>query len=164
MRELRQNVEREPPRRALRRRLRLPRVRKADDEKGRDEGVRDYQLRRNNPYYLEHTVYRRALALLRDYPRLVAARDAIILSSPEGHGGRNTARPTEQKALRIEAMDDYIRALDKAVDKIPQVFRQGVMDNVIYGRRMDDLPGARSTWSRWRARLLFYVANGKRWI
>lgn len=125
--------------------------------------MRDYQPKRN-PWYLEHTVYRRALALVRDYPRMVRARDAIILSSPEGRGGSGPGRPTEQKALRIEAIDDDIRVVDKALGRIPEVFRRGVMDNIVYGKRMDDLPGARSTWSRWRARLLWHVARGKRWI
>lgn len=119
---------------------------------------------KNNPWYLEHTVYRRALALVRDYPRMLAARNAIILSTPEGRGGNGPGRPTEQKALRIAAIDDDIHVVEKALGKIPQVFRQGVLDNVIYGKRMDDLPGARSTWSRWRARLLWHVARGKKWI
>ena len=128
--------------------------------------MRDYQRKpKNNPYWMEHSVYRRALALVRDYPRMAAVRDAIIFESPDGsQGGWHTGRPTEQKALRIAAMEEDLRIVDKALEKIPQAFRQGVLDNVLYGTRMDDLPGARSTWSRWRARLLWYVAKGKRWI
>lgn len=129
--------------------------------------MRDYQRKpKNNPYWMEHSVYRRALALVRDYPRMVQARDAIIYESPEnGYAGqRGGGRPTEQKALRIAAMEEDLRIVDKAIDRIPEVFRRGVLDNIIYGKRMDDLPGARSTWSRWRARLLWHVAKGKRWI
>ena len=34
--------------------------------------MRDYQPKKRNPYYLEHTLYRRVLALVRDYPRMTA--------------------------------------------------------------------------------------------
>ena len=128
--------------------------------------MRDYQRIRNNPYYLEHTVYRRALALVRDYPRMLQAREAIILESPDGQSGHghSIGRPTETKALRIEALDDDIRIVDRALSRIPEAFRQGVLDNIIYGKRREDLPGAGSTWSRWRGRLLYFVAKGKKWI
>lgn len=127
--------------------------------------MRDYQPKKQNQYYLPHTLYRRVLALVRDYPRMTRAREDMIYESPENAGSRNSmGRPTENKALRIEALSDDIRAIERALDKIPREYRQGVLDNVLYGRRMDDLPGARSTWSRWRGRFLWHVAKNMRWI
>ena len=38
----------------------------------REDEMRDYQPKKRNPYYLEHTLYRRVLALVRDYPRMTA--------------------------------------------------------------------------------------------
>ncbi len=129
------------------------------------DGMRDYQPKKQNQYYLPHTLYRRVLALVRDYPRMTRAREDMIYESPENAGSRNSmGRPTENKALRIEALSDDIRAIERALDKIPREYRQGVLDNVLYGRRMDDLPGARSTWSRWRGRFLWHVAKNMRWI
>ncbi len=126
--------------------------------------MRDYQPRRN-PYYLEHTLYRRVLALVRDYPRMVKLREAIIYESPCGSGGKGgPGRPTESKALRMAVLDDDIRAVERAAERIPREYRQGVLDNLLLGRRMDDLPGARSTWSRWRGRFLWYVAKNRHWL
>lgn len=126
--------------------------------------MRDYQAKKN-PYYLEHTLYRRVLALVRDYPRMVEMREAILYESPkEPGGGHGPGRPTESKALRMATLDDDIRAIERALDKIPREYRQGVMDNILAGRRMDDMIGARSTWSRWRGRFLWYVARNRRWI
>lgn len=127
--------------------------------------MRDYQAKKRNPYYLEHTLYRRVLALVRDYPRMVQMRESIIYESPEGAGGgRVPGKPTESKALRMATLSDDIRAIERALDKIPREYRQGVMDNVLCDRRMDDLPGARSTWSRWRGRFLWHVAKNMRWL
>ena len=129
--------------------------------------MRDYQPKYKNPYYLEHTVYRRALALVRDYPRLIQAREETIWQAAAAMpgGGRSLpGKPTEAKALRIGVMEDDIRIVERALKKIPKEFRQGVLDNVLFGKRIEDLPGARSTWSRWRGRLLWGVAKGKQWI
>ncbi len=103
---------------------------------------------------------------VRDYPRLVREREDMIYESPDGTGGGRSGvgRPTENKALRIATMDDDIRAIERALEKLPREYRQGVLDNVLYGRRMDDLSGARSTWSRWRGRFLWHVAKFSRWI
>ena len=128
--------------------------------------MRDYQPKKQNQYYLPHTLYQRVLALVRDYPRLVREREDMIYESPDGTGGGRSGvgRPTENKALRIATMDDDIRAIERALEKLPREYRQGVLDNVLYGRRMDDLSGARSTWSRWRGRFLWHVAKFSRWI
>lgn len=127
--------------------------------------MRDYQRTKSNPYYLPHTVYRRALALVRDYPRMCKAREEIIMASSEGHGGGGIGRPTEAKALRILTLDDDIYIVDRALNRIPREYRQGVLDNIISGIRQDDLPAAsRRTWQTWRARFLWHVAKGKKWI
>lgn len=128
--------------------------------------MRDYQPKKQNQYYLQHTLYRRVLALVRDYPRMTAAREQIIYESPEGTGGgRGPGRPTESKALRIATIDDDIRAVERALEKLPPEYRQGVLDNVLYGRRQADLPYAgERTWQRWKSKLLWMVAHNKHWI
>lgn len=129
--------------------------------------MRDYQQKSTrNPYYLPHTVYRRALALVRDYPRMCRTREEIILSSSEGRGGGSgPGRPTEVKALKIASIDDDIRAVERALAKVPQEYRQGILDNILYGIPQDRLPNAaRRTWSTWRARFLYQLAHAKRWL
>ena len=99
--------------------------------------MRDYQPKKQNPYHLPHTLYRRVLALVRDYPRMVQVREAIIYESPENAGGRSSmGRPTENKALRIETLSDDIRAIERALDKIPREYRQGVLDEGKHAERV----------------------------
>ena len=128
--------------------------------------MRDYQPKKQNQYYLPHTLYRRVLALVRDYPRMTRAREDMIYESPENAGGRNSmGRPTENKALRIETLSDDIRAIERALDKLPREYRQGVLDNVLCGVKREHLMNAgEATWQRWRGRFLWHVAKNMRWI
>lgn len=128
--------------------------------------MRDYQRTKCNAYYLPHTVYRRALALVRDYPRMRRSRDEIITASSDGRGGgTGPGRPTEAKAMRIASIDDDIHTVERALERIPREYRQGILDNIIYGIPQDRLPNAgRATWQRWRARFLYQIAQAKRWL
>lgn len=126
--------------------------------------MRDYQPKKQNQYYLPHTLYRRVLALVRDYPRLVREREDMIYESPEGTGGGRggVGRPTENKALRIATMDDDIRAIERALEKLPREYRQGVLDNILFGTRQADLSyAAERTWQRWKSRFLWHVAKNR---
>lgn len=67
--------------------------------KGDEAKMRDYQPKKQNPYHLPHTLYRRVLALVRDYPRMVQVREAIIYESPE-NAGAATAWGDRRKTRR----------------------------------------------------------------
>ena len=114
---------------------------------------------------LPPTVYKRVLALIRDYPRLCSIRDGIFYDSPAGEKTKGPARPTERRAIRLAAINDDLKAVEKALDKIPEEYRRGVMDNIIFYRRLCDLTGASErTWQKYRALMMLYVAQNKRWI
>ena len=128
--------------------------------------MRDYQPKKQNPYYLPHTLYRRVLALVRDYPRMIQEREIIVYESPENAGGKNgPGRPTEGKALRIATLSDDICAVERALEKLPHEYRQGVLDNVVFGVKREFLINAgEATWQRWRGRFFWHVAKNMRWI
>lgn len=129
--------------------------------------MRDYQPKKSNPYYLPPTLYRRALALVRDFPRMTSERMEIIYASPEplpGGSRNHVGDPTAAKAIRIENLEEDIRVIEKALEQIPLEYRRGVLDNILYGERREVIEGAGSaTWSRWRARFLYYVARNRGW-
>jgi DNA-directed RNA polymerase specialized sigma24 family protein len=130
--------------------------------------MRDYQCGHNNPYWLPQTLYRRCLALVRDYERLKAERDNIIYAGGTGDGqphGESPVSTTEAKALRLVEIDADCDAVERALERLPAEYRRGVYTNVVYGVCQWALTGASDrTWSRWRHMLLYTVAKNKRWI
>ena len=128
--------------------------------------MRDYQAKRNHYYIDDHRLYVRTITLIRDYPRMCQMREAILYESPkEPGGGHGPGRPTESKALRMATLDDDIRAIERALDKIPREYRQGVMDNIICRTRQADLPYASErTWRYQKAAFIWHVAKNKHWL
>lgn len=129
--------------------------------------TRNYQRKKNNRYWLPDDVYRRVVAHVRAYPALCRRRDEILFASPSGEGpsGGGIGDPTASKAMQLARIDDDIAAVDRALSKIPREYRQGLVDNVAFGKPMYTLPGACvETWSRWRGCFLWHVARVMRWI
>ena len=122
--------------------------------------MKDYQPKRNNYYIDDNRLYRRVIAIIRDYPRMTAERERIIYESPEGTGRGGVGRPTENKALRIATIDDDIRVIERALEKLPREYRQGVLDNIICHKRQADLPFASErTWRYQKAAFIWHVAK-----
>lgn len=110
---------------------------------------------------LPHNVYMSVLYIVRDYPRSKALRDAIINETPPQVVGRADGKisaPTEAKAIRLTELRDKCNAVDMALRSIPEEYRSGVFNNVVYGFRYPDI-AHRSTWSRWRMRFLYHTAK-----
>lgn len=124
--------------------------------------MRDYQPHKNNPYWLEPTIYRRVLAVVRDYDRMVRDYNEIIHETAAGDGqpGSNTpGDPVARKAERLDRLWKDIRAVEMALIRIPPEYRDGVLRNIKYGGWPIDVPANRKTWSKWRCRFLFFAAK-----
>ena len=123
--------------------------------------MRDYQPHKNNPYWLEPTIYRRVLAIVRDYDRMVRDYNNIVHETATGDGQPRASTPgdpVERKAERMDRLWHDIRAIEMALIRIPPEYRQGVIKNVQGGELPVDVPAHRNTWSKWRGRFLFYTA------
>lgn len=124
--------------------------------------MRDYQPHKNNPYWLEPTIYRRVLAVVRDYDRMVRDYNEILHETAAGDGqpGSNTpGDPVARKAERMDRLWEDIRAVEMALIRIPPEYRDGVLRNIQYGGWPSDVPANRKTWSKWRCRFLFFAAE-----
>ncbi|XYW67714.1 hypothetical protein ACS3UN_09985 [Oscillospiraceae bacterium LTW-04] len=123
--------------------------------------MRDYQRQRRNPYLLPHNVYKQVLYMAKDYDRLRAEREDILCAMPIHDGMPRTTDPADQtysKAERLSRIEDQIRAIERAVEKIPEEYRRGVWNNVLYGMPYPIIAGS-ATWQRWRSRYIWYVAK-----
>lgn len=101
--------------------------------------MRDYQPVKNNKYQLEPELYKLMIHVVRSYPYLKRERDNhSFLPAPDliviGNG--NSVRSSkgshiERQAIILANADEKIQAVDKALNIIPEEYRQPVMDNII---------------------------------
>ena len=125
--------------------------------------MRNYQPKRNNPYRLPHNVYMQCLYAIRDYARLKEERLDILHSSPihDGQpGGSEVADVTANKAIRLEQLSKMCEDVEQALIQVPEEYRKGVMDNILYGVSYP-LNAYPDTYRRWRYRLVYFVAKNK---
>ena len=109
---------------------------------------------------LPRSLYRRAKTFIQDYPRMCALRDELIANQ-----GRESNSTCPEGGIRIAVLRADIGAVDRALARIPGEYRQGVMDNLLYGVRLIDLDGASErTWQRQRESFLRAVAEEKKWL
>lgn len=124
--------------------------------------MRDYQRQKNNKYILPRAQYHRTLWLIRDYYRLKDEVEYIAEAGPEpGDGmpkGNQTSDPTAQKAIRISKHMDIIALIDSEKARIPEEYRRGVWENIMYGTAFP-LDADRSTYGRIKSRFIYNVAK-----
>lgn len=133
--------------------------------------MRDYQPAKNNPFWLEPTVYRCALAIVRDYPRLLNARQDILHGSPARSDSQGAPKgvpsdPTAQRALRLERVEERIRQIEGAIGTLPKKYRAAVLSNIVDERNgvSRDFAARKvgcspTTIKYYRAKLLFEIAE-----
>lgn len=128
--------------------------------------MRNYQPKINNPYILPHNLYMQTLYLIRDYDRLKRQYKDILDETPHQDGqprGGGISNPTEQKAVKLEAVYEKLTAIEKSEKQVPGEYRSHVLNNVMYGVRYPDFAD-RTTWSRHRCRFVYGVAKNMKWL
>ena len=126
------------------------------------EEMREYQPKKNNPYWLPKAVYYQAVYAVRDYDRLRDEYNSILHESTgisDGQPrGTKAGNPTENKVERLADTHRKICAIDNALHLLPEEYRNGVFNNVRYQSPYPYIAGV-ATWSRQRRRFLFLVAK-----
>ena len=80
-----------------------------------------YQNKKNNPYLMEHSLYKRMAAMILDYPRMRAEiEDALygrnLIDAPSKKSG--SGNPTENKAIRVVQNSAECHAIEQAAIQI----------------------------------------------
>ncbi len=127
--------------------------------------VRDYQPKKKNPYFLEPTLYKATLAIIRDYERIKTEYDNAICGSPQPGqpSGTGIGDPVNKAAVKRLKMEERLKAVEQALANIPGEYRRGIMDNIMYEARYPR-NADRGTYSRWKARFVYKVAKKMNWI
>lgn len=123
--------------------------------------MQDYQHKRDNPYFLPQTLYRRVLSVIRDYRRQRGEVNDILYGTHNAEvvvTGGIPKSPVESIAIRLEKYTADIEAVEKALEKIPPEYRKSVFENIADGKRFPETAHY-NTWLRWRKRFVYYVAK-----
>ena len=129
--------------------------------------VRDYQPQKNNQYLLPYSLYRKTLAFIRDYERMRLEYTHIGQESPPPPDGMprgsSSGNPTERNGIRRAELHDSIKAIEDALDMLPEEYRKGVWRNIIEYKRYPKDADVR-TYSRYKQRFIYHVAHNLFWI
>lgn len=126
--------------------------------------MRDYQPRKNNQYWMDDRLWRKVLAIIRDYERLRAEYNDRVEEgmSPgsETPGGKTnkTGDPTGMKAIKLAVIADQIRAIEKAKLVVPYEYMAGIWDSIQYYSRYPN-DADRHTYGYWKRRYVWEVAK-----
>lgn len=109
--------------------------------------MRDYQAKRGGK--IPERAYRRALWHVRAYPHIV--------------GDLDVGEPMDIM-VRMTLERDRV-AVESALAEVPEEFRDGILDNILYDVPLERLPYASvNTWSHWRRMFLKAVAENMHWM
>lgn len=124
--------------------------------------MRDYQRIKNNKWILPTNLYRQTLYAIRDYDRLKEEYEYIIQGRAiELDGlprGSQVVDPTAETAIKIEKINDRIKAIEAAKKAIPEEYIKGVWQNILYDAPFP-LDAARSTYGLYKSKLVFETAK-----
>lgn len=140
------------------------------------ESKRQYRDAPGDSARLPREVYYRCLWTVRDMSRLEALAAFHELSNrPDGlfqkSGFENAPdngpdHPEEHEIRRAVIISDEVagraayetECIRRALDKIPSVYREGLLDNIINKTRFDDFAHP-NTWKRWKLVFLYELAK-----
>lgn len=125
--------------------------------------MRDYQPTKNNQYRLPKTLYKRVLATVRDYDRMLLERESILLASPAPPDGLprgcKTSDPTADKAVKLDAIDRCLHAVDQALIQVPEEYREAIMQKILTDAWPIKCVVGKNLCGYWKSRFLYHVAR-----
>lgn len=122
----------------------------------------NYYARRTGKYALPPNVRNQLIYLIKDYERMQEEVDAIIseygidFDGAPKHGV--IADTVASKAERREYILSRLSAIETAFERIPEVYRKPIYDNICERKKYPDYAD-RTTFWRQRSKLLYYLAK-----
>ena len=117
-------------------------------------------------FVLPRALYQQTLWFIRRYPDFKEQyADSIrlggmVMGQPRGTTPSSTV---EQAALRRLTISVQIDVVDRALAKVPEGYRQGIMDYIINRKRYPDYE-ALNTWKMWKQRFVYWTAEELGWF
>ncbi len=122
----------------------------------------NYYARRTGKYALPPNVRSQLIYLIKDYERMKEEADAILseyrinfedMPKQSAHSDM-----VASKAARREYILLRLEAIDTAFQKVPEVYRLPIYNNICRRARYPDYADKTTFW-RWRSKMLYYLAK-----
>lgn len=135
-----------------------------------DRLKKEYTLKTSRYYMGSDELYRETLYFIRQYPEYVrilhdTGMTTTGTSGQAGAGGgkgNRISRPTEIQAINRAELQHRISIIDKAIQVVPQAYRDGVWNHVIYQAKYTEDAvfwyANVNTWKLWTQRFVYEVA------
>ena len=130
-------------------------------ETSEEETVGIYQNKRNNPYILPQSLYKKMFYTVRDYERTKAEYQNILYETPVSDGipGKgNVSDQTARKAMRREILFKQLEAIEQALMCVPPEYRRGVMEYIKCWEPYPTIAHC-DTWRRHQRKFLYKTAE-----
>ena len=132
--------------------------------------MKDYllQKRRDRSIVLPQNVYRQALYAIKDLPRLkrklaevkvkAYSIPAVSLERRTGMGNFAVSDFTGNQAIVIANLEARIGSIERAFDEVPEKYRYGIMNKLVYDIPYDTEFCCLNTWKKWQQLVVFNAA------
>ena len=140
--------------------------------------MREYQLTKGNPYFLDRDIYMQMFYLIRSYPKLKESKRRILHSqsiSPEVISrGSGIGNPTERKVITIEVISRQIKAIEQTIVQLNAKYNKTYTGEPFdayeaykdYGvfcyyrsKKTKDMAPCKKTWKRYRSEFAYILAK-----
>lgn len=122
--------------------------------------TREYQTK-HSKNILPRAVYMKTVYQIRDYHRLKENLQDTLDEQPAPRqpsvSGTKKGSVVETKAIKRERDYDIVKGIDEAIETIPEEYRHGVWQKVMYNSPYPE-DAALSTYSRYKAEFIVMVA------
>ena len=122
--------------------------------------TKEYQTK-HSKNILPRAVYMKTVYQIRDYHRLKENLQDALDEQPAPRqpsvSGTNKGSVVETKAIKRERDRDIVKGIDEAIETIPEEYRHGVWQAVMYNSPYPE-DAALSTYSRYKAEFIVMVA------
>lgn len=129
----------------------------------------EYQLKRSRYYLGSDHLYREMVYYIRQYPEYIRLLDIAAEDCPSSRmdipaRSNQVSQPTERQALRhisLQECEHRIHIINDALLTIPDQYRDGVFEHVVYQTDYCDklyYYANINTWKRWTQKFIYEVA------
>lgn len=118
-------------------------------------------------YGLPDELANQVIWLVKDYDRMKLEYDNTIWDSPDPPDGQprgsNNSDPTSREALKRAELFRKLQAVEQAKLMIPEVYRKGVWNNLLYRTPYPNDASRKTYWS-YKSGFLYKVAENMNWV
>lgn len=119
-----------------------------------------------NEYALPNELDRQTIWFIKQYEQKKTEYATVFWNAVEADGqprGTTPGNPTETRGIRAARLASDIKAIEKALEKLPEFYREPVLENTIHKKKWPRVP-SRRTFCRYKRMFVWWVAKYMEWI